>query len=209
MIDEDEVLKLYVDDRYSLRAIAKEFNTSHHTIHRILDRNGVEVDGSTRVRPPFTKSHRQKISQANKGRQGIWYGKKMPKSSLYKNMAYHLRWDVDAEWLSRFDDIEKLKFLNKILSRDRVAINFDDQKYKAFIAKFYSDPRFNVQFNIYMRTKDKYDRPSLDHIIPLSRGGTWDLENLQIISWFENRAKCDLTNDEFSMMVQKYFNKEC
>ena len=27
----------------------------------------------------------------------------------------------------------------------------------------------------------------------------------QIISWFENRAKCDMDNEEFQNMIRKYF----
>ena len=49
--------------------------------------------------------------------------------------------------------------------------------------------------------------PSLDHIIPISRGGSWELDNLQIISWFENRAKCDMTQQELYNMINKYWRK--
>ncbi|MBR0288533.1 MAG: HNH endonuclease [Selenomonadaceae bacterium] len=59
---------------------------------------------------------------------------------------------------------------------------------------------------MYQESGNKYDRLSLDHIIPLSRGGTWDLENLQVISWFDNRAKCDMTQDEYEAMKKKYWH---
>ncbi len=43
----------------------------------------------------------------------------------------------------------------------------------------------------------------LDHKIPISKGGTYDIENLQILTWFENRAKCDMTQEEW----EKFKNK--
>ena len=94
-----------------------------------------------------------------------------------------------------------------MLSRDRVSVHFDTEKYKLFIEKFYNDEKFNKQFECYLSSGSKWDMPSLDHIISLSKGGTWDLDNLQIISWFENRAKCDMNNEEFEEMIHKYFKK--
>ena len=129
----------------------------------------------------------------------------MPIESLYKNMVNHIRWDVDLDFLTKYDDIQRLKCLNKMLTRDRVAVHFDTEKYKLFIEKFYYDTKFINQFECYLESKSKWDMPSLDHIIPLSKGGTWDLDNLQILSWFENRAKCDMNNEEFNMMIEKYF----
>lgn len=37
--------------------------------------------------------------------------------------------------------------------------------------------------------KKKYKKPSVDHIIPKAKGGTNAIENLQFLSWFENRCK--------------------
>ena len=119
-------------------------------------------------------------------------------------MQAHMKFSVELEFLKRFDDIERLKCLNKLITRDRVKIHFDMEKYKAFVEKFYEDKEFIRRFEIYSETKNKWDLPSLDHIIPLSKGGTWDLENLRIISWFENRAKCDLTIEEFDSLVKRY-----
>lgn len=41
------------------------------------------------------------------------------------------------------------------------------------------------------------DDLSLDHIIPISRGGTNDLSNLQFISREANHRKGDKTHEEF------------
>lgn len=32
---------------------------------------------------------------------------------------------------------------------------------------------------------------TLDHIVPVSRGGTWYFKNLQLLCWFCNQAKAD------------------
>ena len=133
----------------------------------------------------------------------------MPQNAVYKNMLTHLQWDIDLEFLMQFEDIEKLKTLNKMLTRDRVSENFDTEKYKQFIVKFYHDPQFNAVYEDYLQEdRKKYALPSLDHIIPLSKGGSWDLDNLQILSWVENRAKCDFLPDEWEYIKAKYFSGE-
>lgn len=43
----------------------------------------------------------------------------------------------------------------------------------------------------------KYKKPSLDHITPKAKGGTSSLDNLQFLSWFENRCKNDMTQNEW------------
>lgn len=202
----EEMKNLYENESCSLREIARRFGVSHHFVKRHLVELGVEV------RPrksgykigPFSEEHRKKLSESSKGKKSYWSGKNMPVETNFKNMYHHIQWDVNLDFLMKFDDIEKLKCLNRMLSRDRVSTHFDTEKYIKFVEKFYFDNGFNKQFEIFSRTKNKYDRPSLDHIIPLSRGGSWDLDNLRIVSWFENRAKNDMTLEEFHAMVKKY-----
>ena len=206
---DEEMKRLYIDEGYTLRKVAKHFGVSHHLVRRKLVKMGVSIrqkGGNMRI-GPMSEEHKRKISEAAKGRPCYWKGKKIPKSVLYKNMVGHIRWDVTVSFLEQFDDIDKLKCLNKMLSRDRVSEHFDTEKYMMFIKRFYYDKKFCAQFNRFQETGNKYDRPSLDHIVPLSRGGTWDLDNLQIISWFENRAKCDMTWDEYREIVKYYL--EC
>ena len=44
--------------------------------------------------------------------------------------------------------------------------------------------------------------------MPLSKGGTWDLENLQIIPWCINRAKYNFMPEEWDYIRNKYLSKE-
>lgn len=203
----EEIKRLYTEEKYTLRRIGKIIGKDHHFVKRRLQEMGIEITQKDRKHEPFTEEHKRKISEKTKGRVGTWKDKKMPIESNYKNMLTHIQWDVDLTFLMQFNDIEKLKCLNKMLSRDRVSAHFNTEKYKLFIEKFYNDEKFNKQFECYLSSGSKWDMPSLDHIIPLSKGGTWNLDNLQIISWFENRAKCDMNNEEFEEMIHKYFGK--
>lgn len=207
--ENDLIKRLYVEECYTLRKVGRIVGRNHHYVKRRLQEMGIEITQKGRKRDPFSEQHNKKISAASKGRPCFWGGKHMPLESKYKNMFTHIQWDVDLAFLMKFDNIEKLKQLNKLLTRNRVSVHFDTEKYKLFIEKFYYDERFNRQFNYYALSKNNWDRPSLDHIIPLSKGGTWDLDNLQIISWFENRAKCNMCEDEFEFMIKRYFiNKD-
>lgn len=207
-MNEEKIIKEYAVNKKSLRDIALELNTNHHRIKRILIKNNIEIDNKGRKRKPFTDEHKKKISEATKGRKGVWENKKMPKESLYKNMLNHLQWEVDIEFLKKYEDVEKLKALNKMLSRERVSCNFTTEKYINFIEKFYYDEKFNSVYNDWLKeNKKEYAKPSLDHIVPLSKGGTWELENLQILSWVENRAKYNFMPEEWEYIKSKYFIK--
>jgi len=122
----------------------------------------------------------------------------MPKSSLYKNMRTHLKYNVSLKWLNSFKDIDKLKCLNSAIKRKRDYKGFTTETYKAYIEKFYTDKKFNELFNKWKETDDKWIKPSLDHIIPKAKKGSLLLDNLQFISWLENRAKIDIGQDEWN-----------
>jgi hypothetical protein len=203
-LDEKKIIELYAKDKWTLRMIAEKFNTNHHRIKRILVKNDVEITQKERIRKPFTKEHKEKISKATKGRKVWSEGKKMTRDHVIKNMVGHIKYDVDVEFYSEFEDIEKVKYLNRMLARERVSKHFNTEKYIAFIKKFYYDEQFNKVYNTWITNgKDQWASPSLDHKIPISKGGTYDIENLQILTWFENRAKCDMTQEEW----EKFKNK--
>ena len=145
----------------------------------------------------FTKEHREKISRACKGRKVWSEGKKMTREHCLKNMKAHLKYEVSYEWLDSFEDIEKLKYLNHSISRKRDYEGFNTEIYKQFIEKFYYDKKFNYLFDEWIKTSNKWIKPSLDHIEAKSRGGSRLLNNLQFISWLENRAKIDISQVEW------------
>ena len=138
-MDEHKIIELYTIEKMTLRMVAKKMGTDHHRIKRILVKNGIEITQKGRIREPFTDEHRAKISKATKGRKPWSEGKKMTKECVLKNMVAHIKYDVDLKFYQQFDDIEKVKCLNKMLTRKRVSKHFDTEKYKSFITKFYND----------------------------------------------------------------------
>lgn len=204
--DELEIIRLYDAEKYTLRRITKEFDTDHHRIKRILEKNGVTVTSSRgRRQTPMSEETKIKMSLAKKGKSyGI--GKKMPKSSLYKNMQKHLRFNIELEFLQQFDDVEKLKILNRIIRNTRLPVGFTDDDYKNYIKTFYYDEGFNNTYDNWIKEgKKKFTKPSIDHIKPLSKGGTWDIDNLQIVPWCINRVKFNYSIEEWKHILQHYF----
>ena len=119
---------------------------------------------------------------------------------IYKNMAAHLRFDIEWEWLARFNDIEKLKCLNDCITNRRGRFTVDAGWYKEYIEKFYKDKQFNKIFSSWVGSGEKYLKPSIDHIRPVSRGGTNEISNIQFLTWFENRCKNDMTQKEWDIL---------
>ena len=197
-----DIIKLYTVDMWTLRMIADKYNTDHHRIKKVLTKHGIEITRNGRKRKPFTNEHRKRISEATKGRASWSIGKKMPRDAVLKNMLAHLQWNVELDWLRKFD-IDKLKILNGMLSRKRDSVNFNTEKYIDFVEKFYNSQCFNDSYNLYIKyNKNSWFKPSLDHIIPVSKGGTYEFDNLQILTWAENRAKCNMNSYEWNLLIE-------
>lgn len=195
---EDLILVTYVAGETSLRDVAEICGTDHHRVKRVLEKNDIPIVKAKRK--PFSDEHRRKLSEAFKGRESWSKGKKMPKESLYKNMATHLRFDVEWEWLAKYQDIEKLKFLNRSLTNRDNRWDIGTEDYKHFIEKFYYCTQFNKVYEKWLNTGDKYLKPSIDHIIPKAKGGDNCIENLQFLTWFENRCKNDMSQEEWDLL---------
>lgn len=204
-MNENEIISLY-QSKHTLRHIADIFNTNHHMVKRILVKNGIEITRRNTLKE-FSDEHKKKISESRKKLKALGWtpynlGLKMPLDSVLKNMRTHLKYDVTLEWLSKFKDIEKLKYLNRSLSRKRDCEGFTTEIYIQFIEKFYVDNKFNELYLKWINTKDKWIKPSLDHIVPKAKKGTLLLDNLQFISWLENRAKMDIDQDSWNKMKE-------
>lgn len=194
-INENKIIKLYVDDCYTLRRIAEEFNTNHHMIKRILIKNNIEITQKGRKRKPFSDEHKRKISEATKGRKSYWQGKKMPEESVRKNMVSHMYFNITIDDIKEYTDFDKLKFLTRSISR--YLKHFDTkEKYLGYIDKFYHDNKFNIIYLTWIKNnKNKWYMPSLDHKKSKSNEGNYELDNLQFLTWFENRAKAEMNQD--------------
>lgn len=110
---------------------------------------------------------------------------------------------LTEEYLCSFDDFDKFLFIHRSLIRTVNLSNIDINKYTDYIEYFYYQRQFNKLYNFWQnqeRGSTFYDlaKPSIDHIIPKSRGGSHNLNNLQFLTVFENLAKRDMTMEEWN-----------
>ena len=183
----------YVVELYSsgmtMRQIAKLFNTNHKLISRILKKGGIVTRPSNNTR--YARKFKCSVERN------------------YNNMLKHLRFDVDIKWLMRFDNFDKMKFLNRALTNRDKRWEETSEWYISYIEKFYFDKQFNLLYDRWISSGCKpYMKPSIDHVTPKSKGGTNALDNLQFLTWFENRCKNDMSQEDWDKMksnILEYF----
>ena len=204
---EQKIIETYKPKVTTLRQVADACGTDHHRVKRVLLKNNIPVLKG--VNKPITDEHRAKISATSKGRTSWIKGKKATKQMLYKNMASHLRFDIDYKWLMQFDDVEKLKTLNRCVTNRSGRFAVDTEWYKLYVLKFWNCPTFNLIYDRWVKSNYEFlKQPSLDHIHPVCKGGDLDLDNLQFLSWFENRCKNHMSQDEWNLVksnISDYF----
>ena len=115
--------------------------------------------------------------------------------------------DVSDEFLNQYQDFEKFLLIHKALIRtsgnDGQYYKNNFLEYKTIIDYFYNDDQFNAIYDFWLQHQLEhstfYDwaKPSLDHIVPISKGGTNTLNNFQFLTTFENLAKRDMTMIEW------------
>jgi hypothetical protein len=201
-VNELDVIRLYTEERMTLRHVSETVGIDHHRVRRILEKNGVEITRRNSLKA-FSEEHRRKISEAAKGRISWSRGKKMTEDHKRKNMIGHLKRSTTLIHLERYVDFDRLKFLNNVIARHRKHFN-DDEKYLLYLDKFYFNEAFNKIYDLWIHSgKNKWMMPSIDHINSKANGGDFELDNLRFITWFENRAKA-----EMDLEVWDLFKKE-
>ena len=156
---EAQILADYQPGLTSLRGLARKYKTTHTTIKNILVRN-----------------NRKFLSK---------------KENQYYNIAVSLRFDVSYEYLMQYSDIDKLSMLNQLITNRDNRYSFNTDTYLKYLEKFYHCERFEKIYRLWLANdKEPLRRPSIDHIVPKSKGGKLNcIDNMQIITWFANRAK--------------------
>lgn len=217
MTDSDTVVRLYVKSKWTLRRISKRLSTDHHRIERILSERGIVTNRVGHKRIPVSKETRAKFSAAKLGKIPVnaWKNghktwnrsRKAPLASRWQQVRIKMKLGAKFD-LSRYTDIDRFLFLSRLISkhRNKMASTQDGKRdaQMAFIERFYFDPVFNLLYERWLAEgKCRWHRPSIEHIFPVSKGGTFDLDNLCFLTWFENRAKADMTLEEWNQFKTK------
>jgi hypothetical protein len=111
---------------------------------------------------------------------------------------------ITIDYMDIYKDFEKYAFLHRSFVRCNLK-NIDVKFYKSFIEKFYYDNQFNILYTNWIdknknnvnNTFYNWYKPSIDHIIPKSRGGNDKISNYQFLTTFENLNKRDMTMEEW------------
>ena len=162
-----KIVEIFKEEK-SIRKTAKKLKHTDKIIKNILLEKGVS----------FKKE--KKVKQ-----------KKDPHLKKAGYIAYRIGYDVLPEFYMQFEDLDKIIFLNNVIARkDRFPGGKKATEwYIGYINKFYYDEKFNKIYKRWKETKDHLLLPSIDHILPTSKGGTNELDNLRFVTFFENMAK--------------------
>ena len=190
-----EVCNLYKVERWTLRRIAEKFGTNHHRIKRILAGEGIEITNERRIREPMPEAQRALIGNATRGRKAWNKGVRANEQQIRKYIKARMRTKID---LDLYEDLNKLQLLIRLTSKHFKHLGVNDEVRKAFLDKFYFDEAFNKIYDKWQLTgENKWYFPSLDHKVSKFNGENWELDNLQFLTWFENRAKAEMNQDEW------------
>lgn len=116
------------------------------------------------------------------------------------------RKDIREEFINKYsNNFETFLFIHKLLmtSTDKYYQTCPIEEYENAVEQIYNDNQFNAVYKFWQKHKNEnntfYDwaKPSIDHIVPKSKGGDNKISNLQILTVFENLSKRDLTQVEW------------
>ena len=121
---------------------------------------------------------------------------------------------VSNQFLDQYkDNFEKFLFIHHaIMGTSGNSSSYYEKhqiEYEEIINFFWNDKQFNTLYSLWLKNKNLnntfYDwlKPSLDHIIPSSKGGKNELSNFQFLTTFENLAKRDMTMEEWNLFKLK------
>lgn len=202
----DEVIDLYVNYKFTFRMIADKIDSNHHMVRRILLANKIPLCSTDRYRKPCSEETKKKIGDTNRGR--VCKPRENETTECVKriHMKNKLKIDID---LDLYPDYYKLNFLSLMATKRKSYYGITDENLADFLDKFYYDEEFNLLYEEWIKhNKETWWKPSLDHRQPISRGGSTGLDNLRFLTWFENKTKSTLNEEEW-INLKRISNMKC
>lgn len=203
-----QILSEYVSDpSITLRDLSKKYKIHHVSISALLKRHNIKVRRTgARIGHPVKDSTRQIFSKIHKNNK-YSLGKAQKDTTKLKIIA--TKWGLDHSKLLCYQNYEKVHQITIWLNSERNIPSFDGAVKLKYLHYFYNDPVFTAIWDRWIiSNKEPAYKPSIDHKVPFTKGGSADLDNLQVITWFENRAKGNMTLDEWSSF-KKLNNLKC
>jgi len=206
----DEIEKSIVSEyleksTITLRELSAKYNIHHVTISTCLKKNNVQIRRTgAKIGHVVKSSTKIKLSLSSKGNTNS-KGHTQSTTTKLKLIAHNT--GLSYEFIKSFENSNKLSLIYSWIN-DRTLIDQTVENKQKFILHFYNDRHFNSIYDKWVNSNNSAYKPSIDHMIPFSRGGSSDLSNLRVITWFENRAKGNMTQIEWKEF-QKVNNLKC
>jgi len=195
-------VKEYSETNISIPNLSKKFNVSYGNLKYALKNNGciIEKRGNGHLGLTRTVETKSNISAAKLGKPNFL--KRGSKYSAKQRLHIISGMLKTSEDLSEFEsDVDKFLLLKELAIRS--IPNKNNSEIIKFVKYFFTDLRFNKIYDHWKKTNNKLAKPSVDHILPISRGGSSDLSNFQMLTWFENRTKNNMTDEEWLEFKKK------
>lgn len=197
-----KILDEYTQTTVTLVELSKMYGINKVTLSNFLKLNGVTIR-RTGARPGHTvkPSTREKFSKIHKGNS---YSLGRKQTDLTKLKLISANTGIPLSEIVEYNSYEKLRLLVSWAGTKRTLFDQSIESKIQFIRHFYYSQQFNRVFDSWIAHDKKHLwKPSIDHIVPFSRGGTGTIENLQVITWFENKIKDSMTESEWQIFKEQ------
>ncbi len=149
---------------------------------------------------------------------GIRVTEKDLKSILYHDIQFLQavydtsdRESIFTFFLNHLVNLDKIRLVNKSLTllSKRLDFKVTSDYYDSCLSKFLEDRQLNILYINWVNSNyDKWKKPTLDHIVPLYKGGTNEPDNLQWLTYVENQMKGCWMPEEWDLIkanITEYF----